>query len=147
MSLPVPSPTKLPTPQPTPSPVSTPLAIKDMILVDAVTDQDIMPLSGCNGCITPLRSVNVRVETVGAVGSVKITITGPNNYFREQIENVAPYALFIDDSGNYRGVNLPSGSYTVTAQAFSLQSAGGTAGPSKILTFSVSPSRRLRSLL
>ena len=107
MSLPVPSPTKLPTPQPTPSPVSTPLAIKDMILVDAVTDNDIMPLSGCNGCITPSRSVNVRVETVeNAVGSVKITITGPNNYFREQIENVAPYDLFLDDSGNYRGVTL-----------------------------------------
>lgn len=145
--LPAPSPTQRPSSQPTPSTVSTPLAITDMVLVDADTDKDILPLSACNGCITPSRSVNVRVMTVGTVGSVKITITGPLNYYHERIEGVAPYALFGDNSGNYLGRKLPSGSYTVTAQAFNLESAGGTAGPITTFTFTVSASRRLRNLV
>ena len=146
MSLPVPSATTLPAQQPTLAPVSTSLVITDMILVDADTDKDIMPLSSCNGCITPSRSINVRVMTADTVGSVKITITGPNNYFHLQTENAVPYALFLDDNGNYRGRMLPSGSYTIRAQAFSLQNGVGTEGPFKTVTFSVASSRRLRSL-
>jgi hypothetical protein len=82
---------------------------------------------------------NIRAETfestAGTIASVKLTIQGPRNSQRN--ENVAPYALFGDNSGKYFGSVLPSGDYVVTAQAFTQQNGQGEASEIFILEFSV----------
>jgi hypothetical protein len=64
-----------------------------------------------------------------------MTLSGPVN--RSVTENVAPYALFGDNNGNYNGRTLPVGNYTLTARAYSSSNRGGTAGALKTINFSI----------
>lgn len=104
---------------PPPTPPLPTLGIKGLVLVDAVTNQDIKGLLDCfqNACLGSATLFNVRASTIGNVGSVRLPCEGPIS--KTHMENVAPYALFGDSGGNYNGVTFPPGAYTITAQAFS----------------------------
>jgi hypothetical protein len=123
-------------PAPTPSPPSTsPLDIVDFVIVDAITDDDISSVDSCNGCITTSTAMNIRAVPRGAVGSIRLTLSGPES--TNTLENVAPYALYGDNGGDYNEKTLISGTYTVRAQAFSLSGGSGTQGTEASATFSV----------
>ncbi|MEJ1222371.1 PKD domain-containing protein [Sediminicola sp. 1XM1-17] len=96
-------------------------------LVDADQDVDLLNLVNnqqINESITSGKTINIRANTnPAAVGSVRLTLTGPVSNART--ENVAPYALFGDSSGNYSGVLFPLGNYTITATAYSGSNLGG----------------------
>jgi hypothetical protein len=119
------------------------LGIGNIYLVGADRDTDISLLQDCNGCIGPSTKVNIRVETVNTVGSVSLTLSGPTN--EQKYDNVAPFTLFGENSGNYDGQTLPSGTYMFTVQAFTGLLGGGEAGPTKTLSFTVGAARRLRN--
>ena len=92
-------------------------------------------MNACNGCIDSSTQVNIRAEPFGVVGSIRLLLSGPISH--SQVESVAPYALFGDSGGNYSGRLLPRGYYNVSAQAFSLASQKGTAGPVRMEAFYV----------
>jgi hypothetical protein len=123
-------------PPPTPTPPLPTLGIKELVLVDAVTDQDIKGSFDCfqNACLGSAKLFNVRASTIGNVGSVRLTCEGPIS--KTQMENVAPYALFGDNGGNYNGVVFPPGAYTITAQAFSEPLGQGEASEPYSFSFS-----------
>ncbi|WP_082591062.1 PKD domain-containing protein [Sediminicola sp. YIK13] len=98
-------------------------------LVDADLDVDIPETLSNNQQInvstTQGKTLSIRANTNPAtVGSVRLTLSGPVNNGRT--ENVAPYALLGDSSGNYLGVPFPLGNYTITATAYSGSSLSGT---------------------
>ncbi|WP_394749670.1 BspA family leucine-rich repeat surface protein [Spongiimicrobium salis] len=75
---------------------------------------------------------NTNFETVG---SVVFSLSGPEN--REMTENVSPYTLFGDFQGEFFGRNLPVGTYTLTATAFTGERGGGQAGTPLSLNFRI----------
>ena len=69
------------------------------------------------------------------IESVSLSLSGPES--RSQTENIAPYALYGDNSGNYNGEILPEGAYTLTATAYDGSDATGQAGDPFVLNFTV----------
>ena len=82
----------------------SPLVINDFVIVSAADDTDIGSVDSCNGCITASNLISIRAEPVGAVGSVRLILTGPQP--QSMTENVAPYSLYGDSGGNYNGKKL-----------------------------------------
>lgn len=134
---PTPVPTPLPTSNLTEPPVS--FGVNDLVLVDADTNQDIDGGFACSPspCLGSSVNFNIRAETFGNIGSVRLTIDGP---IREnRVENVAPFALLGDSLGDYAGSPFPTGTYTVTARAFTRLDAKGDDSAVFSLTFSIFP--------
>jgi len=69
------------------------------------------------------------------VGSVFFSLSGSLNNTRT--ENVAPYALFGDNAGDYFGNTFSLGNYTISATAYSGSGQGGSALGTLILQFSI----------
>jgi len=110
------------------------VAVTNLILVDAETNTDIVNGFRCGAylCANDSLLIDIRAEVTNAVESVKFTITGPIEESR--IENTAPFVLFGNTAGNYNGMALPPGNYTVTVQPFSLDEAQGKSdGISKVI--------------
>jgi len=108
-------------------------SVVSFILVDAVSNQDFQALP--DNAVLDAGSlpdqINIRAVTDPVtVGSVVLQLSGPTN--DSQTENVAPYALFGDSGGDYRGKTLPVGDYTLTATPYS--STGGLGAPGTPLT-------------
>lgn len=107
-------------------------------LVNADTNEAIGPLN--NGDTVDLGTIGTNnlnvVANVGDVapGSIVFDYNGDAGF---QTENVAPYALGGDDSGNFRALSFVLGENTITATPFSEASGGGTAGLSTTVTFNV----------
>lgn len=78
---------------------------------------------------TPL---TIRAITKGAVGSVKLGISGPITSSR--IENVSPYSLFGDNGGIFASRLFPEGEYELTATPY--REPDGQGLPGKALTLS-----------
>lgn len=105
-------------------PVSTPLppqfGISDFILVDADENSDIPGALDCspiNTCYGRATNFNIRAKEFGNdIKRVTLRIEGPIETLKT--ESFAPFALFGDNSGNYEGRKLPSGTYEITAWAF-----------------------------
>lgn len=99
-------------------------SIDQFILVNAASNQDIMPLQ--DGSVVNLTALgtalNVRAVVNGAVGSVRFGWDGNANF---QMENTAPYALAGDSNGNYNSWTPGLGSHTLTATAYAGQNASG----------------------
>jgi len=74
----------------------------------------------------PTENLSIRANVDAAAGSVVFDLTGAQDH--QQTENVAPYALFGDSSGDYTAWQPPVGSYQVSAQSFSEAGGGGTPG-------------------
>ncbi len=114
------------------------MSVTQFVLVNAETEQDIAVLndgSEINFANLPTKKLNIRADVTGSVGSVRFGLDGKSNY---RTENVAPYALAGDNSGNYNSWTPSLGSHTVTATPYSSSNAGGTAGVAKTITFIVS---------
>lgn len=133
-----PLPTIVPLEQPTPAQAPQPqpsLAIDKIFIVNAKTNLDISTVGACSGCVDASTLIDIRAEPFEAVGSVKLTLKGPVSSSR--LENKAPYALFGDVDGDYSGIILSSGNYTITVQAFSSENMGGVTGPITSVSFSI----------
>ncbi len=122
------------TPPPPPA-----LSITEFTLINAGSDTDMFTL--LDGMVIDLgdvqgKSLNIRANTdPSVVGSVSLSLIGPVN--RNTTENVAPYALFGDNAGNYSGKTLPPGNYILTGTPYSESKKGGTAGPELVINFSI----------
>jgi PKD repeat protein len=113
--------------------------IVSLTLIDADQDVDLFNLSNgqqISAAVTQGKGLNIRANTNPAiVGSVYIALSGPVN--ATITENVAPYALFGDVSGNYNPVSFPLGNYTLSATNYSGRNRTGTAGQTVTLQFSI----------
>ena len=67
--------------------------------------------------------IRVDLATDAEVGSVLLELSGAKTV--SQTENIAPYSLYGDDGTNLNGENLPAGSYTLRATAYSGRGGGG----------------------
>jgi hypothetical protein len=107
-------------------------------LINADTDQPILTMSdGMTLTLgsLPTRRLNVRAETSpSSVGSVRFALDGSTSY---RTETIAPYALAGDDSGDYNPWTPAVGSHTLKATPYTGASAGGTAGTSLTVRFTV----------
>lgn len=122
------------------SPTAPPpsVAVTSLTLINADTDADLQTLTTgttLNLATLPTRNLNVRATTTpAAVGSVRFGYDG-NGSFR--VENVGPYALAGDSSGDYAPWTPSVGNHSLGATPFSGAGATGAAGASKTITFSV----------
>ncbi|MEO1652083.1 MAG: T9SS type A sorting domain-containing protein, partial [Bacteroidota bacterium] len=114
--------------------------IDRLVLVNAETNQDIMPLE--DRSVIPFSQfgqtpLSIRAETDSSlVQSVTLRLKGPKRHF--QRENVQPFSLFGDNGPeDYRGEILPSGNYELFVQAFSEKKAQGMSGKQLRIRFSV----------
>ena len=113
-------------------------AITGFVLVNAETDEDIMALT--EGSVINLfnlttSKINIRAEATSDVESVRLKLSG--DLVRNRTENVAPYALFGDRSGDYFPGELPVGEYHLMATPYSENRLRGTAGTPMMINFSV----------
>jgi len=115
-------------------------SVTDLVLVNAETNQELQSLS--DGDVLQLddaSSFTVRATADGSTESVRFSFAGQSNY---QTENTAPYALGGDDNGDYFAVPELSetGTYTLDATPYPESDAGGTAGTSLQIEFTVEAS-------
>ena len=82
-------------------------------------------------------TLTIRANTNIPVRSVRLEQSGPLSIGRT--ENIVPYALFGDQSGDYFGRSYPTGDYTISATSFSERSLGGIQGPTLSISFSIVP--------
>jgi hypothetical protein len=116
-------------------------SVQSFTLINADTDQPMAGFDPLNSGASinlaglPTRNLNIRAHTSpSVVGSVRFGYDGNANV---RVENGAPYALAGDTSGNYYAWTPATGSHTLTATPYSASGAGGTAGTSKTITFTV----------
>ncbi|MCS4434334.1 fibronectin type III domain-containing protein [Aquiflexum gelatinilyticum] len=118
---------------------NVPMGISGFTLVNADSDSDIGSISDRNHLdINEIEglNLNIRVNTnPGLVGSVALSLTGPVN--ANITENVAPYALFGDNRGNYNGKLLQAGEYTLEAVPYSEPNLSGTKGNPMTVKFTI----------
>jgi CubicO group peptidase (beta-lactamase class C family) len=117
------------------------IAVTSFTLIDADTDQPIPahdPLvDGARirlGTL-PTRNLNIRANTSPAtVGSVRFSVDGtPNTH----TDSIAPYALYGDNSGNYNAWTPLMRGYLLKATPYPQGNAGGAAGTSFTIRFTV----------
>ncbi len=113
--------------------------VVSLTMVNGDQDTDLFTLTNnqqISSAITQGKGLNIRANTNPAiVGSVAMSLSGPVNSIRT--ENVAPYALFGDNSGDYVGNPLPSGNYTISATAYGGVNKSGAALGTLTLQFSI----------
>jgi len=115
-------------------------SISGFRLVNAQTDELLSGNLSDNqlvntGCVG-LSQISVVAEVAGTsvVGSVKFGLDGNSNY---RTENVAPYALAGDTSGDYSPWSATNGLHTITATPYALSGAGGEVGTPLSVTIKV----------
>jgi hypothetical protein len=98
--------------------------------IDTIDDGETIDLSSL-----PTMNLNIRADTsAGPIESVRFGFDGNANY---RVENIPPYALFSDQSGNYHAGTLSVGSHTLSATPFSADNASGTQGVALAISFTV----------
>ncbi|MEK6155255.1 ExeM/NucH family extracellular endonuclease [Flavobacteriaceae bacterium 3-367] len=114
------------------------LSILSFALVDADTDQDIMTLTDgaeVDLSVLPTSNLNIRALATLGTGSVQLELGGAMSAMRT--ENVAPFALYGDSSGDFGGQAFIPGDYSLEATPYSESGLGGTQGTSLALNFVV----------
>ncbi|MCW5517435.1 HYR domain-containing protein [Muriicola sp. Z0-33] len=114
----------------------TVLTVLDFVLVNADTNTDIGPIA--NGDIIdvttlPTMNLNIRAEATADTESVRLELSGAQSNGRT--ENVAPFALFGDNAGNYAAHVFALGAYDLTATPYSENGLGGTEGTGLAVSF------------
>ncbi|GAB3045026.1 hypothetical protein GCM10027185_56050 [Spirosoma pulveris] len=108
-------------------------------LINADTDQPIRELTDgqeVDLAKLPTRQLNIRAMTAPAeLGSVVFSLTGRQQY--QQVENVAPFALFTDNGGDYAGWTPALGDYSLTATPYSELGGSGAMGTPLTVRFRV----------
>ncbi|RDC62761.1 T9SS type A sorting domain-containing protein [Adhaeribacter pallidiroseus] len=108
-------------------------------LMNADSDTEIQTIE--NGTIInltnlPTKNLNIRANTnPGKVGSLVYAVSGV--YTINKSETAAPYALFGDQNGDFAGVSLGLGSYTLKATPYTLAGGTGTMGTALTINFKV----------
>lgn len=110
------------------------LFVTGFVLVNAATDVDIQPLRNDDVLVRSLLppSLSIRAVVTGATGSVHFDFDGI-----QRNENVAPYSLGGDVSGNYTPVALSAGEHTLIAIPYSNAGGTGAAGGAMEIKFSM----------
>ncbi|HEX8531557.1 MAG TPA: T9SS type A sorting domain-containing protein, partial [Cytophagales bacterium] len=132
-------------------------AIKDLLLIDAGTDQVIRTLTTNAGTINypgsinylaiGTNKINLRVDGLaGTVGSVKFTFDGVT-----RMENAAPFtwagdALKPDGSTDYLGFTPSLGSHMLEVTAYAAPNGGGAAGLTQRFGFNITSQFELMDL-
>ncbi|WP_158305489.1 DUF5060 domain-containing protein [Opitutus terrae] len=110
-------------------------SVTKLTLINASTEKDLRALT--NGSTitfgTDGKALNVRAETSGTVGSVAFILDGKTL----RTENVAPYTLAGDGTGNYYSWTPSVGSHTLKVVPYSGKDRTGTAGTSLQVGFTV----------
>lgn len=105
-------------------------------MVDSESNNELFDIANNDQIGEQSTKVNIIAKTnLSTVGSVSLSLTGSLSNYR--IENVAPYALFGDVSGNYKGMKLPTGAYTITATAYSGRNKSGVVLGTKKIMFNI----------
>ena len=117
-------------------------AINQVTLVDADTDRDLQPLF--DGAVINIdeigtRNLSVRVDTVGAVESVKFDLNGGS---WTHIDNNVKYALAGVANGDYAPYTFADGLHTLRMTTHGADNAGGALGAELTFQFNVSGSNR-----
>ncbi|HYD83231.1 MAG TPA: Ig-like domain-containing protein, partial [Opitutus sp.] len=142
---------KVPTGQTSRSPTATykpatnPTMLR-FVLINADSD---LPIAGYdplyNGAVLNLsklatRNLNIRaVTTPEPTGSVHFALDAGASAAKQNVENVAPYAFALDDSGNYRRWTPSAGKHTLTAWAYTAKNKSGTRSQPLTINFNVVP--------
>lgn len=119
--------------------------ISSFILVNADTNEDIMPLSESmdlsifqdNPNVTIRAVVGAPLSTVAFAEKVQFNLSGALERYTE--DNSAPYSLFGDDNGNFNAwqPNPIVGDYTIEATPFARRNGTGTAGVTTSFSFEI----------
>ena len=114
------------------------LTVNGFTLVNADTDQDIMPLTNgklINAGTYATTNLAIRANATPDVGSVRLLLSGTKS--RNQTESVAPFTLYGDNAttGDYIGELFPLGNYTLTATPYANSGLSGNQGSPKTITF------------
>lgn len=108
-------------------------------LVDADADAIIQPMvNGAELVAADLAFSNYSVATSqvpAKTESIVFVLSGQQAH--QQVENVAPFALFGDTGGDYAGMPLEEGSYMLAVSAFDGADGGGNETGSTLLEFTV----------
>lgn len=132
------TPTVAPTATTIPSPTPTPYDVIAFVLINAVTDTDIGPLTDgmiLNLSTLPTTSLSVRAETdPSPVGSV---VFGYDSNPSLQTENILPYAIAGDNSGDYNPWTPTVGPHTLTATPYTGSGGSGIPGTALTVNFTV----------
>ncbi|MGF1523732.1 MAG: G8 domain-containing protein [Leptolyngbyaceae cyanobacterium] len=132
-SVPQPEPTPEPAPQPQPAPTPDQPLLR-LALVDAATDQVVKGYEdlGATSAIdlnsldltqfSLAAQINPKHSAASSVKSVRF-----ESSLGSRTENVAPYALFGDNKGDFRGKALTLGNYRIKATAFTARGGKGDA--------------------
>lgn len=114
------------------------LEVSGFMLVDATTDTDIRPLRNDDWLVLeqlpPQLSIRAVVASATPASSVVFGYAGDPAY---RTENIAPYALGGDVSGNYVPVDLTVGEQVLTATPYSGASGTGATGARRTIRFTV----------
>jgi len=105
-----------------------PIAAQDPLVDGAVIDLDALA--------SP--NISVRANVDDPPGSVSFDLVGPQAH--QQTENVAPYALFGDNDGDFNPWDPappPLGDYQLSARTHSQSNGGGTPGADFTIQFSI----------
>ena len=110
-----------------------------LFIVDAATDpilRELLPGDVINPAEFPTDNFSILAEVDGAIGEQSLVFSVDGNEVKT--ENIEPYALFGDDSGDYKGGTVFSeGAHTITATAYSSANGNGAALSTITLAFDV----------
>jgi hypothetical protein len=111
-------------------------AVTGVYLVNASTNSRITSLSDGSTVQRAQLSDQLAIEVTLNAQSESV-LMNLDDGAHIQIENNAPYALFGDTGGNFSAGTLADGEHQLTLTAYSANSAGGAAGPTTTLHFSI----------
>ncbi|MEM6498095.1 MAG: hypothetical protein AAF709_15410, partial [Pseudomonadota bacterium] len=129
-----------PTPPADPSPPAEPeLQEASFNLIDAESDTVVSDLEDGDVIIVGsggLSELSIQAVPSGNVGSIVFSLNGEP----VQTENIQPYALFGDKSGDFNGDTLPAGSHILSATLFSGKNGSGDNLGTSEISFDVTDS-------
>ncbi len=112
--------------------------IDGLTVVDA--DRDVTAFDLVDGGVYSVFEVPTSATIVAAASeseSVAFELDGPDGLSVSSVENVSPYSIFANDGNDFFGGSLPAGDYTLSVTPWSQDGATGTAGSTRVLSFSI----------
>ncbi len=110
------------------------MSVNEIVLVNAVTDTEIGPLT--NGMEITMQAgdeINVVAKVSGDVGSVVFDLNGT----KFSTENYAPYALAGDSGGDYKPWSVAAGSYSLTVKPYDAMNGQGETCAARTVNFTI----------
>ena len=125
---------------------TTDIRVTSFTLVDADLNKDIVLITEgmkIDNSALPTQNLNIRASTTKQAESVRLQLSGAQN--KTRTENVEPYALFGDRSGNYFSGSLAPGVYNLMATSYPKNNGKGSPGNSMKVNFEILDSPQFRS--